>query len=116
MTIPNTKLRKFLDNFDLLVELCVVDPDRKEKWNEAIQLWVAYIAWAGQREDFSDDEINELEELGDEFFRIWLDLHGQAGVTNYIHLIGAGHLSYYLIMYVSVTFASFIFMSQRQVR
>ena len=49
-----------------------------------------------QRDDFTDEEIENFQEEADVFFRIWVGLHGSGGVTNYVHMIGAGHLSYYL--------------------
>ena len=49
-----------------------------------------------KKEDFTDEEIDDFQCLADDFFRCWLQLTGYDGVTNYIHLIGAGHLRYYL--------------------
>lgn len=34
--------------------------------------------------------------LADDFFIQWIELTGYDGVTNYIHLIGAGHLRFFL--------------------
>ena len=32
----------------------------------------------------------------DDFFEIWIDLFGEEGLSNYIHLLGAGHMLYFL--------------------
>ena len=41
-------------------------------------------------------EIEKCQDLIDLFFQDWMDLHGRDGMTNYIHLLGAGHISKYL--------------------
>jgi hypothetical protein len=49
-----------------------------------------------QRNDFSDDDINNFQQKADTFFKAWLRLTGYDGITNYVHMIGAGHLRYFL--------------------
>ena len=51
---------------------------------------------AGQREDFSDEEIEAFGTHCDDCFELWVDLTGLEGMTNYIHMIGSGHMTYYL--------------------
>lgn len=34
--------------------------------------------------------------MADDFFSKWVNLIGYDGITNYIHLLGAGHIRYYL--------------------
>ena len=42
-------------------------------------------------------EIQNLQDKGDKFIEAWLDLlPGDIGMTNYFHIVAAGHLSYYL--------------------
>ncbi len=35
--------------------------------------------------------------MADNFFKGWIELHGPDGVTNYIHMLGAGHFKYFLL-------------------
>jgi hypothetical protein len=51
---------------------------------------------AGQREDFLDEEIDAFGTQCDDFLELWVDLTGLEGMTNYIHMIGSGHMTYYL--------------------
>ena len=50
----------------------------------------------GQKQDFTDSDIDNFQSLADDFFRKWTDLVGRDGITNYIHMLGAGHIRYYL--------------------
>jgi hypothetical protein len=49
-----------------------------------------------QKEDFSDGAIDVYHDLCLELMGKYVDLAGTENVTNYIHLIGSGHLVYYL--------------------
>jgi hypothetical protein len=50
-----------------------------------------------QKEDFTPEQIDEFQSGADDFFSKWLDLVGYDGLTNYIHMLGAGHIRYYLV-------------------
>ena len=39
-------------------------------------------------------DIENYQELADRFFVNWLQMVGYDGVTNYFHMIGAGHVRY----------------------
>jgi len=41
-------------------------------------------------------QIDAFQKIADDFFSGWLDLVGYDGITNYIHLLGAGHIRYFL--------------------
>jgi hypothetical protein len=44
----------------------------------------------------SDDDIEMFQNHADNFFESWIELYG---VTNYIHLLGSGHMQYFLQKY-----------------
>jgi hypothetical protein len=95
-SMPNTHVRKFLDHFEELAELCVIDGGRLAKWIEVISLWINVMEVARKRSDFTEEEIVDFQDLADEFFELWIDLKHRDGLGNYFHMIGAGHLSFYL--------------------
>lgn len=49
-----------------------------------------------QKESFTDEDIVAFQNLADEYFREWLAVVGYDGITNYVHMLGAGHIRYYL--------------------
>ena len=49
-----------------------------------------------RRYDFTDNDIIVLQRKIDLFYNLWYDLCGKDGLTNYIHLLGSGHVVYYL--------------------
>ena len=95
--MPNNHVRKFVGKFEALCALCLSDDiERQAKWMEVIEIWKELITLAGQKEDLSDDEIDTFSNLCDRFFSKWVGLKGRDGITNYIHMLGAGHFTYYL--------------------
>ena len=72
---------------------------RRSKWLMAVSLYRDLVELLRQQEDFTDDEIVRFSCLCDDFFELWIELTGRPGITNYIHFIGAGHLTYFLKEY-----------------
>ena len=95
-TMPNRQVRKFIDGFDLLADLCLDDNPRHVSWKQCIAKYRQLIIKLRNKEDFSDALIESFQLTADEFFASWMELHGRDGVTNYIHMIGSGHLHYFL--------------------
>jgi hypothetical protein len=45
---------------------------------------------------FTDDYLKEFQDLIDEWFYEYVQLVGLPGMTNYMHLLGVGHLYFYI--------------------
>jgi hypothetical protein len=52
--------------------------------------------FARKRSDFTEEEIVDFQDQADDFFERWIDLKHKDGLGNYFHMVGAGHLSFYL--------------------
>jgi len=72
------------------------DENRLRQWQEMLTKYLHVIKVAFQHEDFGDEEIEEFQDRVDEWFYLYVELVGLPGITNYMHLLGAGHLHYYL--------------------
>jgi hypothetical protein len=40
--------------------------------------------------------MEQFQDNADKFFNLWVEVFGRDGVTNYIHLLGSGHMLYFL--------------------
>ncbi len=78
-----------------MIDRCIPDAE-KAKWREVFTAYRAVIKVLQQKEDFTDADINDFQIKSDTFFRKWLCLAGYDGITNYVHMLGAGHIRYYL--------------------
>jgi hypothetical protein len=95
-SMPNTHVRKFMDHFEELAELCILDEERLQKWIDVISIWINLMEFARKRSDFSEQEIEDFQDMADDFFERWIDLKQKDALGNYFHMVGAGHLSFYL--------------------
>jgi hypothetical protein len=96
VTMPNTHVRKFLRSFNALASIVIIDNQRRAQWIDCIALYKEVIDMARSKDDFTDAQIDEFQDLADVFFQKWLKLNKRDGMTNYFHMIGSGHLRYYL--------------------
>ena len=97
ISLCNNRTRKFMNNLELLISICLPEgSDRRSLWNNGILAYRNAIELVRQKEDLTDFAIYSFQREADKFFYYWISLHGVAGVTNYIHMIGAGHIGQYL--------------------
>ena len=101
VSMSNGPTCEFIDNLDGLIQPVIPDDDNlcQEKWLGAIAAYNSMINAARSRAEFSNDDIGAFQDLVDDFYEKWINLHGKKGMTNYFHMIGARHLSYYLQIY-----------------
>jgi hypothetical protein len=52
-----------------------------------------------QKSDYTMHEVDHLHTMCNKFMEQWLDLFGPKHMTNYIHVIGAGHLTFFAAKY-----------------
>jgi hypothetical protein len=98
-SMPNYYAREFMDQIELIADMCFIDNERKAKFLEMCHNYSMFIRCARKREDLTDEEIEECQGYGDKFYQQRIDLFDYNGITNYIHMIGAGHFKHFLIKY-----------------
>ena len=54
--MPNIYVRKFMNHFEELLELCVINKERLAKWNEVISLLIILMEFA-KCSDFTEEDI-----------------------------------------------------------
>ena len=104
LSFSNTTARRLVSNidqiFDTVFRFHNDDGVRKESFCKCLKdLFPPIVAGIRRRADFSDDDIAKLQIDIDLWYHAWMNLTGREGMTNYIHLLGAGHVSYYLNKY-----------------
>jgi hypothetical protein len=70
-----------------------------ETWIGLCENLVAMWALIEQKDEYTNEEIMLLHKRCNNFMSVWTDLFGNNHVTNYIHIVGAGHLSYFAKKY-----------------
>ena len=72
---------------------------RLKQWHKLMDTFIPMIEKIEQKDDFSDQEIDDLHKITNSFMEQWVDMFNGKHITNYLHYIGAGHLAYYLDLY-----------------
>ena len=69
------------------------------KWHYMADAFEQLMEAMDRKEDFTDDQIDDFHVLCNTFFDLYVDIFKGEGITNYLHIIGSGHLVYYLLKY-----------------
>ena len=83
VNIENYRMRKIIEKLDHLVDISIVDSDRKGKWKRALQHYhELMIILRKKGAEYTSEELLSFEHHCDNFFQLWVELHGRAGVCN----------------------------------
>ena len=62
------------------------------KWHELLDSYMPMMVQIRKHEDFTDQDIDNTHVMMARFMALYVDLLDGGSITNYIHLIGAGHV------------------------
>lgn len=69
---------------------------RLADWQRMLSKYTLVLSIAFRYDDFSNEDIEEFQDIVDEWYYLYVELLSVEGVSNYAHLLGAGHLYPYL--------------------
>ena len=95
--------KSFDRNFEVFIDLCLenhrLGPDFITDWKEMFQEYRIVRRWVNSRSVFTWDDVCQFQQETDSFMQRYIALNGIAGMTNYFHMIHAGHFAYFLDKY-----------------
>ena len=102
VSLSNTSARMFALNigklFDLIFRHHEPSDDRRGRFEQCVvTMYQPIMKKLRKRSNMSVLEINTLQQNIDDWYENWINLTGREGMTNYIHMLGAGHVTYYLL-------------------
>ena len=96
LSFGNVRTRKAIDKVEKLIDVCLLENERSD-WKSCIGKYRDAMVIARSHNDLSDDEIILFQRHIDDFYQQWIQVAlGKKGITNYIHLLGSGHISEFL--------------------
>jgi len=101
VSFSNSKTRLFIDNLHVLISYVFpapADEQQKETWLKLVGDYCEAMKILRKRSEFTEQDINNFQLKIDDFFRAYVEQSGAGteGVTNYIHMLGSSHISYYM--------------------
>jgi hypothetical protein len=96
ISLSNVRLVRIMEHRDQVVSAVFAgsQPERAAKWLQLLERYHSLMAQLKTDEDFEDIDTHRLQFEIDKFIKLYIDMHGQNNVTNYIHILAAGHLRY----------------------
>ena len=104
LSFSNVTARRLVSNIDQIFDLVFKyhndDVVRTQLFHDCLNVMFPPIITAlRKRSSFSNEEMTQLQKDIDKWYHAWMMLTSLEGMTNYIHLLGSGHISYYLRKY-----------------
>jgi hypothetical protein len=97
LTMDNHRCKRCIAKIDVLVNFCLPDEsNNRDHFIVAVRFFQDTMTLLCKKTMFSNEEIEEFQDLADHFCQKWLALTSLPGMTNYIHLLASGHISEYL--------------------
>jgi hypothetical protein len=99
--LSNSLARKFVDNFVIVVQVCCeLEPmEEQEDWMKIVKEFRTVANWLDSQEHFDFEKLAAFQLDVDMFCEAYFWKTGMDGMTNYFHLLFAGHYSYFLLKY-----------------
>jgi hypothetical protein len=97
----NSIVRAMLDAVDEIIIAAIPEshPNLRDDLIRACLKYKSAIHLMTVHRILDDEEQERFQDLIDDYFKIWVAVFGRAGVTNYIHLLGSGHISHFIRKY-----------------
>ena len=104
LSFSNVTARRLVSNidqiFDAFFRFHNDDGVRRQLFHTCLkEMFPPIVTALRKRSSFSDSDIIELQKKIDKWYHAWMTITGLEGMANYIHLLGSGHITYYLTKY-----------------
>ena len=108
VNMENYRMRNVIDELDHIIDISVVDghpgEERRKKWLQCLKHYRLFMKILRKKgSNYTQQELTSFQYHLDHFFQLWVELHGRQGVTNYLHMVGSGHMLEYMIRWGNLT-------------
>ena len=97
--VRNQTSRKLLERVDIIIEEAVADEEIRSKLIVGLSSYVNALELLLLHRALDEEEMEQFQDYIDDFFEVWLEIFGIDGMSNYIHLLGSGHVLHFLKKY-----------------
>ena len=90
---------KFIDKIHLLYEVCLGRSPSRDLLINCVNTYKDSMVILSKKDDFTDEELEELQMKIDDFSRKWMQCTAEGGCMNYFHGFICGHVMYFARKY-----------------
>jgi hypothetical protein len=103
ITMDDSTCKMFNQGMNHLIEACIGNhtfgPRYAADWRECMDGYRQVRALLNSRTEFEFDDVCAFVIVSDAFMERYIALTGRDGMTNYFHMLHAGHIAYYLLKF-----------------
>ncbi len=96
INIENYRGRKIMENFNLLVDHCIVEADKGIKWRYAVAIYNRAMLILCQKHNYSSDDIFKFQLLIDRAYLVLQSMYHRDIATNYFHMLLLRHIEWFM--------------------
>ena len=83
-----------------MIQISITEEDRKQDLKFTLNEYTGLMKIMRKKDgNYTDEDLINFELHSKKFMQSWMRLYGRHGITNYIHMIGVGHLLGYMRKY-----------------
>jgi hypothetical protein len=97
--LSNKNTRLFISKINLLIDTIFDRPEdsaQRDAWTEIVLHYSLAMEILRKKSDYTDADITAFQDHIDIFYEKYIKETGVEGITNYIHMLGSGHIKYYM--------------------
>lgn len=96
INIENYRGRKIMENFSSLVDHCIVDVVKRQKWRYAVSNYNSAMIILRQRHNYSHDDIQRFQLMIDRAYLVLRSMYKRDVATNYFHMLSSRHIAWFM--------------------
>jgi hypothetical protein len=96
INIENYCGHKIMENFGSLVDKCIVEPEKRQKWTYAVNNYNSAMMILHQKTSYSMDQIFKFQLLIDHAYLVLRSMYGRDIATNYFHMLSSDHIAWFM--------------------
>jgi hypothetical protein len=97
INIENHRGRKIMDNFSALVDHCIIDVDKRQKWRYAVNNYFnSAMANLCQKHVYTADDIFWFQLMIDRAYLVLHSMYKRDIATNYFHMLSSRHIAWFM--------------------
>lgn len=96
VNFENYRGRIILQHLKILIEICIVDQEKKNKWVYASNLYNRAMILLRKQSDNTDEEKKEFQLSINKCYLVLRSMYQQNIATNYWHMLSSGHILWFM--------------------
>jgi len=96
INIENYRGRKIMENFTSLVDHCIVEVDKRQKWRYAVNNYNSAMVILRQKHKYSADDISRFQLMVDRAYLVLRSMYKRDIATNYFHMLSSRHIAWFM--------------------